>query len=110
MNHINYFSDIGLDINITPDSNLSIKGLSSLQKDLIEQVVQHAKENKWRIIFELQTQNKTLNKKITILWKQADKLADWIDDERSDTHWKERRKYVPQVLEMGAEIDRLELK
>ena len=55
MNHINYFSDVGLDINITPDGNLKIKGFSSLQNDLKNQVLQYAKKNKRGIILELQT-------------------------------------------------------
>ena len=41
------------------------------------------------------------------LWADAWKLADWIDDADSEIPWQERTKYVPEVLAMGIEIDRL---
>jgi len=107
MNQVNYFSDIGLNINITPDDNLKIQGLSSLQSDLKNQVLQYAKKNKWQILFEIKTQNKTIQEKIDILWNQADKLADWIDDSSSTVPWQERAARVPELQEMSLEIDNL---
>lgn len=107
MNHVNYFSNKGLDITITPDGNLKIQGLSSLQGKLTDQVLQYAKKNKWRILFEIKTQKKTLKEKIDILWNQADELADWLDDSDSDISWQERTLKIPELQEMSLEIDRL---
>jgi hypothetical protein len=105
MNHIDYFLDKGLSINATTDANLKIKGLSILQEDLKKQVIQYAQKNKWRIVFEIQTQNKSLEEKIETLWNKATQLEDWIDDPESDVPWQEKTKYVPQLQEMSLEID-----
>jgi len=51
----------------------------------------------------------TLKKKFDILWNQATKLADWIDDEHSDVPWQERTKYVSKLLKISARIGELEI-
>ncbi len=53
---------------------------------------------------------KTLQEQINILWNQADKLADWIDDSSSTVPWKERAAKVPELQEKSLEIDRLKAK
>jgi len=100
MNHINYFSDIGLNINTTPDGNLKIQGLSVLENGLKNQVLQYAKQNKYEIMLQLE---------LNYLWDKAWNLADWIDDADSKIDWRERTKYVPEVLKMSARIGELEL-
>ncbi len=110
MKHVKYFSDLGLDVGITLDGNLKIKGLSALQNDLESQMLQYAKKNKWQILFELQTQSKTLQEQIDILWTQAEKLADWIDDSCSAVPWQERAEKVSELQEMSLKIDRLKAK
>ncbi len=103
---MNYFSDKGLNVSTTPDGDLKIQGLSSLQDDLKRQVLQYAKKNKWRIAFEIQTLGKTLQQKIDILWNTAEVLADWMDDE-TDIPWEERAAKIPELQKMAKEIDRL---
>lgn len=108
MNYVTYFSDKGLDISITADDNLKIQGLSSLQDDLRIQVLQYAQENKWCIVFEIQTQDKTLQQKIDTLWKKATILADWIDNSESNVSWQKRAAKIQEIQKMSEEIDRLE--
>ncbi len=48
-----------------------------------------------------------LQDELNYLWDKAWKLADWIDDPESDIPWQERAVRVPEVLEMGRQIDRL---
>lgn len=108
MRHADYFINKGLTIDITSDDNLKLKGLSFLQDYLKNQVLQYAKQNKWRIIFELQTQNKSLDETINILWDKAIKLADWIENPDSDISLQKRTKYVPKLLEMSEQISELE--
>ena len=107
MNHVNYFSDLGLKIDLTSDDNLKIKGLSILQGDLRNQVLQYAKENKWRIVFEIQTENKSLEEKIETLWNKATQLENWVDDPHSEVDWEIRTARVQELQEMSLEIDRL---
>ena len=51
---------------------------------------------------------KTLQDELNYLWDKAWSLADWIDDAESNISWKERTKYVPEVLKMSARIGELE--
>ena len=107
MNYVTYFVNKGLNISITADGNLKIQGLSSLQDDLRIQVLQYAQENKWRIVFEIQTQDKTIQQQFDSLWETAETLADLIDNPESDVPLQERTTKVPELQEMSAELDRL---
>lgn len=51
---------------------------------------------------------KNLQDELAYLWDKAWKLADWIDDEHSTVHWKERKKYVPEVFKISARIGEIE--
>ena len=47
MNLVDYFSDKGLSVNLTTSENLKIKGLSALQGDFKQHVLQYAQKNKY---------------------------------------------------------------
>ena len=51
---------------------------------------------------------KTLQDERNYIWDKAWNLAEWIDDQHSKVHWKERTKYVPEVFAMSARISELE--
>jgi len=106
MKYCTFFSDKGLLVSLF-GNDLKIQGLASLPDDLREHVLQYAKKNKWRILFEIKTYNKTLQEQINDLWCQADKLADWIDDSSSTVPWQDRAARVPELQEMSLEIDKL---
>ena len=53
---------------------------------------------------------KTIQEQIDILWNQATKLADWIDDENSNIPWQDRAARVSELQKMSLEIDRLKAK
>jgi len=107
LKHLKYFSDKRLNLSVTIGGDLKIQGLSSLQDDLRIQVLQYAQENKWRIIFEIQTQDKTIQQQFDSLWETAETLADLIDNPESDVPLQERAAKVPALQEMSAELDRL---
>ncbi|MBL6996767.1 radical SAM protein [Desulfobacula sp.] len=52
---------------------------------------------------------KTFQQQHDDLWLQAEKLADFIDDSKSDVHWKVRTARVPELQAMVKKLDGLEI-
>ena len=60
MNHLSYFSDKDLAVELVNTDNLKIKGLSSLPGNLRNQVLKYAKEHKRQILIEICMQDKSI--------------------------------------------------
>jgi hypothetical protein len=67
MNHLDYFSDKNLAIDLADNENLKIKGLSSLPGSLRNQVLKYAKNHKQKILIELCMQGKSIQGKESIV-------------------------------------------